>query len=216
MHRAPLLPLVRLAAPLLAVFAVTSAWAGIPGWVNSTAPDCITLVGSNGLVPAAGAGAFEVVVRDLANNTVAGIPVVIDLSPCADLELCADQMDPAVTVDCPAKTVRKLSNAAGVAQFTILGGSNGAGHASTLLNGGRIFVGGVLIKLPTVSALDLDGASGLGAGDLSAWLTDFGSGQPYGRSDYDCSGNLGAGDLSLWLSVFASGTITSSCGASCP
>ena len=90
MHRAPLLPLVRLAAPLLAVLVPTSAWAGIPGWVNSTAPDCITLVGSNGFAPAAGAGAFEVVVRDLANNTAPGVSVVVDFSNCLDLEICSD------------------------------------------------------------------------------------------------------------------------------
>ena len=51
--------------------------------------------------------------------------------------------------------------------------------------------GKVLIGSPTVAAYDLDGASGVGANDLSAWLTDFGSGQPYGRSDFDCSGGVG-------------------------
>jgi hypothetical protein len=100
--------------------------------------------------------------------------------------------------------------------FTLLGGSNGAGNASTLLGGGQIFANGSLLQHPTVSAYDLDGASGVGANDLSAWLGDFGSGQPFGRSDYDCSGNVGANDLSLWFNAFGSGTMVESCAASCP
>ena len=100
--------------------------------------------------------------------------------------------------------------------FVVLGGSNGGGNASTLLGGGKIFANGTLLQTPTVSAFDLDNAGGVGANDLSAWLTDFGSGNPYGRSDYDCSGGIGANDLSLWLGEFGNGTSASSCAASCP
>ena len=119
-------------------------------------------------------------------------------------------------VDAVNGRVTKVAGADGNATFTILGHSNGPGNASTLLGGGRIFANGTLIQSPTVSAFDLDGASGMGAGDLSAWLTDFGTGQPFGRSDYDCSGTLGAGDLSRWLTAFGTGTMAESCGASCP
>ena len=178
-------------------------------------PACISLVGTNGIA-AAPTGEFTVIARDLACNPLAGASVVIDLSACPDLFLCADQLDPAVTVDCANKTARKLTGADGSVRFTILGGSNGAGNAVTLLGGGRIFKNGGLIGAPTVSAFDLDGANGVGAGDLSAWLTDFGSGNPFGRSDYDCSGSIGAGDLSFWLSAFASGASTLSCASQCP
>jgi hypothetical protein len=193
---------------------IDTALAG-PGQ-NNTVPACISLVGSNAGAPAHGAGAFGVIVRDLANNPVAGANVVIDLAFASDLHLCADQMDPDVTVDCIAKTVRKLTAADGSAHFTVLGGSNGAGNASTLLQGGRVYANGTLIGAPTVSAFDLDGSSGVGANDFSAWLTDFSTGQNYGRSDYDCDGHLGANDLSLWLIVFGSGTMSTSCAASCP
>ena len=203
-------------APSLALAGSPPVQSSLPPCCTSTLPSCVSLVGANGIVPAAGAGEFEAVIRDLASNPVPGASVVIDFSNCLDLAICADQLDPDVTVNCLAKTVRKFTDAAGAVHFTILGGSNGAGQASTLLSGGRIFANGMLLAAPTVSAFDLDGANGVGAGDLSAWLTDFGSGQPYGRSDYDCSGNIGAGDLSLWLSMFASGTMTASCGTSCP
>ncbi len=40
------------------------------------------------------------IVRDLAINPIAGAHVVIDLSCCPDLHFCADQLDPAMDVDC--------------------------------------------------------------------------------------------------------------------
>jgi len=48
------------------------------------------------------------------------------------------------------------------------------------------------------------------------WLSDFGSGVPYERSDFDGSGTIGAADLSEWLGVFGAGGSAQSCGASCP
>jgi hypothetical protein len=157
-----------------------------------------------------------VIIRDLANNPVAGAFVVVDFSSCFDIAICADQLDPDATVNCAAKTVRKFSGVDGSVRFTILGSSTGSGSASTLLNGGRIFSNGQLVQSPTVSTFDLDGSSGVGANDLSVWLTDFGTGQPYGRSDYDCSGGIGANDLSLWLTAFGSGAMSESCASHCP
>jgi len=201
---------------LVLMVAITGiAGASPPSPANSTTPGCITLVGTAGGVPAP-EGQFQVVVKDLANNPVVGAVVSVDLLSCPDLHLCADQLDPNAVVDCVNKRVNKITDGSGSVFFTVLGGSNGAGNALTLLNGGRIYENGTLIGLPTVSTFDLDGQGGVGANDLSAWLTDFGSGQNFGRSDFDCSNGVGSNDLSLWLSAFASGTMTSSCAASCP
>jgi hypothetical protein len=130
------------------------------------------------------------------------------------LVLCADQLDPNVVVDCVHKTVTRISDANGGAVFTVLGG--GVGPAVSLLSAGHIFADGCLLQSPTVSAYDLDGSSGVGANDLSIWLGDFGSGNPYGRDDYDCSGNIGANDLSFWLTAFGSGAMSVSCASHCP
>jgi len=200
---------VALASPALAIHSE-------PSPANSTAPECIWLVGAHAGVPDLAAGQFVVIYRDLANNPIANANVVIDLSGAPDMSVCADQLDPEVVVDCANKTVSKHTGADGAVHFTILGGSNGGGNATTLLLGGKIFANGTLIKQPTVSAFDLDGSGGVGANDLSAWLTDFGSGNNYGRSDYDCSGAIGANDLSFWLTVFGSGTMTESCASRCP
>ena len=209
--------LVRKATLLTAagLLVASAAMAGVPSPTLSTTPSCITLVGSLSGTPDA-AGQFTVVVRDLAGNPLNGASVVIDLSNCLDLAICDDQLDANALVNCGAKTTRKFTNALGSVTFIVLGGSNGGGNASTLLGGGRIYANGTLIQSPTVSAFDLDNAGGVGANDLSAWLGDFGAGQPFGRSDYDCSGNIGANDLSLWLGEFGLGTSASSCAVSCP
>lgn len=194
----------------------SAAMAGVPSAANSTTPACVTLVGSVGGVADAAAGQFTVIVRDLANNPLNGASVVCDFSSCLDIAICQDQLDANALVNCGAKTTRKFTDALGHVTFTILGGSNGAGNASTLQNGGKIFANGTLIQQPTVAAFDLDGTNGVGANDLSAWLTDFGTGNPYGRSDYDCSGGVGANDLSFWLTEFGAGTSANSCTVSCP
>jgi hypothetical protein len=74
----------------------------------------------------------------------------------------------------------------------------------------------VLLASPSVASFDLDGVSGVGAGDLSAWLQDFASGGDWARSDYDGDGRIGAADLSAWLTVFAAAGSVQSCAASCP
>jgi hypothetical protein len=201
---------------VIAAFALpTIAHASPPSPANSTTPLCISLVGSKGSVPAP-IGQFTCIIRDLANNPVVGAVVVIDLSSCPDLFICAEQLDPAATVDCVHKTVTKLADANGSVNFTILGGSNGGGNAVTLLGGGRIFENGTLIQNPTVSAYDLDGSGGVGTNDLSAWLGDFGSGVNYGRSDFDCSTNIGANDLAFWLTAWGSEAMVTSCVSHCP
>ena len=209
--------LVRKAALLTAagLMIASAAMAGVPSPGNSTTPACITLVGNAAGIPDA-TGTFTVTVRDLANNPLNGASVVVDLSGTTDLRICSNQLDAGALVNCPAKTTRKFTNALGQVTFIVLGGSNGAGNATTLIGGGRIYANGVLIASPTVSAYDLDNSSGVGANDLSAWLGDFGSGSPFGRSDYDCSSTIGANDLSIWLTAFGSGSSTTSCAVSCP
>jgi hypothetical protein len=202
----------------LALVAASTPAAAEPSPSNSITPPCISLVGTSGTIPAHAAGAFQVLVRDLANNPIAGAHVVIDLSSCPDLHLCADQLDPAMDVDCANKRVGKFTSAAGTVTFTLLGGSNGAGNAVELLAAGKIYEDGTLIGSPTVSTFDLDGAGGVGINDLSVWLTDFGTvGAPaFGRSDFDCSGGVGINDLSVWLTAFGTGAQIESCGAICP
>lgn len=191
------------------------AAAGVPSPANSTAPACVSVVGQSLGLADSVAGKFSVIVRDLANNPLNGSSVVIDFSNDADIKICNPQLYPNYTLNCAARTVRANTDASGTVSFTIVGG--GTGSASVLSGSGvKIFADGVLLRNSSASAYDLDGIGGVGTGDLSQWLTDFGSGFAYGRSDYDCSGGIGTGDLSLWLTVFGAANSTASCSATCP
>jgi len=209
MRRSTLLLVIGAVIPSIAL-------ASPPVGPNSTFPACISLVGSTQGVAATAIGQFHVVVRDIANNPISGVVVTIDLSQCTDIHLCGDQLDPGLTMNCGFRQASRVTDASGSAPFTLLGGSNGAGNATGYALSGRVLVGGTLLGNMTVSAYDLDGSGGVGANDLSAWLGDFGSGLPYGRSDYDCSGGIGANDLSLWLDAWGSSTMSESCTYNCP
>ncbi len=192
---------------------VPCARAGLPPTFNATLPPCIRLVGSDG-VQASPSGAFQVVVRDLANNPMPFVAVVVDLSGAPDLRMCGDQLDASLTLDCAHAKVSALTDANGIARFTLLGG--GFGPALTIGYPAQFYCQGILLGSVPVSSYDLDGQGGVSANDLSVWLAEFASGTPYVRSDFDCSGDVGANDLSFWLAAFASGTQIGSCGSTCP
>jgi len=207
---------IALAAGVLLVAVAATARADVPSAANSTAPSAIRLVGSLSGMPDSQFGEFLVVVRGWANGLKNGAVVVVDFSQCPDVVICADQLNPNATVNCGAKTTRVLTNALGEARFTILGASTGASNAASVDSCVKISANGTLLRTARFATFDLDGSGGVGAGDLSVWLADFASGQPYERSDYDGDGHVGAGDLSEWLTVFGAGGSGQSCGASCP
>src|SRR5689334_12971543 len=178
---------------LLALPAITQA--GFPIGGNSTVPACISLVGTNGAGVPDPVGAFTVVIRDLANNPIAGALVRVDLSGATDLRLATTQQAGLTVVStCGAMYVEGLTDANGQITMTLVGSSNAAGGVSSLDNG-RVYADGVLQASPTVSVYDLDGHDGVGSNDFSLWFGDFASGSTHGRSDYDCSGSIGANDL---------------------
>ena len=195
--------------------AASASFAGVPSPANSSVPACVPLVGSS-LGVADPAGLITITVRDLANNPLSGASVVIDASGAADIAICADQLDAAALVNCAAKTTRKFTDALGQVTFTVLGGSNGLGNASSGMNAGKIYANGVLIGSPTITSVDLDGASGVAGNDLAVWLGDFGTLNAYGRSDFDCSGAIGGNDLSVWLVAFGNLASGESCVTACP
>src|SRR5215831_1901193 len=80
----------------------TNSRAGGPSPSLSTTPGLIRLVGASAGVPDAAHGQFTVVARDPASNPLNGASIVIDLSNCPDLALCADQMDDNALVNCGA------------------------------------------------------------------------------------------------------------------
>jgi hypothetical protein len=193
---------IRVALLTLAVTAALTALTAEParaGGVNSMLSECpsfIRLVGSQAGVPDSAAGRFQVIARDTGRNPMGGIRVWIDFSACGDIVLTSDPLDPRLEVDCASHTIRATTDAAGVATFTLLGHSLAAASA-----GGTALViaDGIPVGFPRVAVFDLDGRSGVDAGDLSVWLGDLGKHDGRARADYDGDGQVTAVDLALLL-----------------
>jgi len=183
---------------------------------NCTVPSAVRAVGTANGVPDRTAGEFLIVIRDFVNTPTPGALVVIDLSGAPDVVLCTDQLDANEVLNCGAHTVAKSTDALGQARFTLLGSSTGANDVPSPGWPARVFANGVLVRELSVSAFDLDGSQGVGGGDLSVWLSDFGSGAPHPRSDYDGTGDVSAADLAEWLTAFGSSASSESCRAACP
>jgi hypothetical protein len=195
-----------------------AAMAGVPSAANSDKPTFIRLVGQVSSVADTAGGKFTITVRDIANNTITGSNVVVDLSGCVttDIKLANNHFNPNYTLNCTNKTVSAFTNNAGVVAFTLLGNSF-ATALHTGLGCARIYADGVLLSSPTVSTFDLDGAGGVAIGDLSVFLGDLGAGIPYReRSDYDASSTVAIGDLSVWLGRLGSGKSSGPTTVACP
>lgn len=212
MRRPLLLVLALLAIASVPAGAQIICLQGCPQVNNSIVPSCIMLVGHDGNGVPDPAGRFSVIVRDLANNPVPGTVVRIDLTGASELHLCSTQ-SPGLTVSAVPGNMWVQRPADATRTFTadLLGGSNGTGNATTPLHGGRVYANGVLIGLPTVSAVDLDGSGGVGINDLASWLFDFGTGNAYGRDDYDCSESVGINDFSMLLFSYGGAQSIASC-----
>ena len=206
----------------LSVLACTSAWAQ-PSPITSTVPNCVMLVGTNGFVPDP-AGQVTVVVRDANSNVMPNVGVIFDLINVPDIEICPNQPAGQTATCAPGvRRVCRVTDAFGVANFIVYGKSVGPAIAQSAL--GEIWanstascvLGGGSVQLTTVSvsAIDLDGVGGVGANDLSVWLADFSTGDPWTRSDYDCTGNVGANDFSIWLTLFGLGGSGVTCAVGC-
>jgi len=220
-----------------------AAIASVPSPNNSTITNIVRLVGAN----AAGTivdpvGTYTVVIRDLANNPVQNSSVVIDFSLCGtfDTNMGTIQNHPGVTLDCPTKTVRGLTDATGTFSFRIRGGAHNTGNlAGNSTPCGRVFADGVIMKATAtipgvgsatnigtngiiVSTYNEDGAfnfSGVTPLDLSAFAGDFFSPNYYTRSDFNGDGIKSPLDLSnmagVFFTMFSSTSVTGS-AAYCP
>jgi len=152
--------------------------------------------------------------------------VVIDFTECMpDIRLCSVQTGVHAT-SCEEKYVQGISDASGVATFTIVGGANNAagnapGYTGTslcstqqTLGCAKVYADGILVGVVAVAAYDQNLSGGVNPADISAWLGDA-FGDFHGRSDFDGDGALTPSDLSRLLQVALAAGSTSSCGAYC-
>ncbi len=217
MRRVPHITVFVAAIGLLVAIRLPVARASPPMPQSSTVPPMLLVVGTDGAGHPDPAGAFTVVARRLSGIPVAGASVDLSFSDCPDLKICTDQRASNVYVDCVNKIVRGIADMNGSVTFYVLGcARNFGGSPGALDSTLKVFANGVLLRTVRVAILDQVGCDGVDTGDLSAWLTDFFSGQPYARSDYSGDGVVDTGDLALWLDrFFAAGSVLGG-GATCP
>ena len=207
------------AVPLLLVLALaaTAARAGVPDPASSTWPHHVLLVGTdaNGVADPAGRMGFTICRAGCFVHSGYAM-IVFDFSQCPGVQICAQQPDPDVHVDCPTHTVRTFADGSGHANFAIVGRVDRSVPGSHVPSCQLIVDGRPFGTLP-VAAIDQDGG-GVGPPDNSLWQRDFFSSQYWERSDFDGDGTLGPADLSLWTTLFfASGSILGcSGGSACP
>jgi len=204
-------------ALLLAVCGLLSAGvavAHVPDPANSECPSaCLKVVGHDGSVgdPIA---EYCVTVRDFNNLPIENSSVVIDFSDC-DLQLCIDQLDAGVIVDCVSQTVRKLTDASGVACFRVIGKSRpGLGCTGGPKPCANIFADGVFLCAVYTPTYDLinDTAAGVGGNDFSEFLhLFFDCGAYLTRIDYNCDNQITGDDFSEFLAVFYAGASAANC-----
>lgn len=182
---------------------------------NNTIPLQILIVGrdaNNGVDPR---GSFSITCRDFANVPTPGVKLRVLFPPASGARLCATQVASITAMQCDqaGSWVEGVSDQSGHWSATIAG----CGATDASQGYAQIYGNGVLWGYARVAILDLIGCDGVGANDLSQWLTDFYQGAYLPRSDYDASGQIGANDLSEWLTAFGTAASAVGCGASiCP
>lgn len=205
-------------ALLSACVTLSAAETRVPDGPNSSLPLGILLVGeSAGITDPA--GEFTVVIRDLANNPMAGVAVLVDFGQCGtDMGICTVPGLPGEQVSCLPPGVVAITGITGTAHFAIRGGSRTL-DPSTVGSCARVWADGVFVGSLSVGAFDLNGQGGVGPPDISRWLSDYFKSATifinYSRSDYDFNGTLGSADLALLLRASLRGHSAGSCSSYC-
>jgi len=203
-------------AMLLAVcglLAASAAVAHVPDPANSTCPaPAIKVVGTDGTVGDP-LGAYTVTIRDFNNVPIENSSVVIDFSN-SDVQLCTDQKDPDVIVDCVSQTVRKLTDVNGHATFRVVGKRRNVDCAAAAPTGVQVFADGVFICGLFSPVYDLVNESGVGmsGNDLSMFLHLFlDCGHYLTAIDYNGNTVQDGDDLSQFLAGFFGGGSVQNC-----
>ena len=174
----------------LLALAVSLAAGGVPSAANCTLPACMALC-PLGDMP------FDVTIRDVANNPIAGAVVTLDFSGCPNgAFICSPGLptDP-YTIDLVGRKLTMSTDAAGNASFHArVGGTGPAGCAA-------VFASGVLLRNYALASPDQNGNGVvllfLGS-DLPTFTAKVGLADP--TADFDCSGGPVDGNDQLILS----------------
>ena len=213
--------LATLTAVLIALAAQANpACCGLPkpDPANAECPGpCIKVVGHDGAVGDP-IDQYCVTLRDFNNVPVPNSTVIVDFSNC-DIQLCADQKDPGVVLDCVLQTLRKISDANGVACFRVIGRHRNMGCAPKPIPCVEVFWEGTFICALYAPVFDLVNEPGVGLSgtDLSEFLhLFFDCGVYLSAIDYNCTDSIDGDDLSQFLTAFFAHGSVLGCDSKCP
>jgi hypothetical protein len=176
--------------------ATPSARAAVPSPQNSTVESCLR-------VCPAGDIHIRVVVRDLANNPIAGSSVLLDFCSCPFITLCPLLGGEPYAPSGPCGVVM-LTDAAGVAEFPLRAGGVCVGTVNVYADGVN------LAQRGHVASPDQNGDLTVNGTDQA--LLNAKLGGPYDpTADLNCSGALEAGDQAV-----QAGHLGHSCAAVVP
>jgi hypothetical protein len=189
-----------------------------PDPANAECPGpCIKVVGHDGAVGDP-IGQYCITLRDFNNVPVPNSTVIVDFSNC-DIQLCADQKDPGVIVDCVSQTLRKFSDVNGVACFRVIGRRRNADCAPKPNPCVEAFWEGTFLCALYAPAFDLVNEPGVGLSgtDLSEFLhLFFDCGVYLSAIDYNCNDSIDGDDFSQFLTAFFAQGSVLGCDSKCP
>ena len=210
--------LVRKATLITAVglLAGTAAMAGVPSATTSTQPTGIALVGQTAGTPdGTSFGAAAYTIRDASSNPVPGSTVIMNFAACTDVKLCSITQPVSMSVNCAAKTVTGVTDAAGLVTFRVVGGGNLAG-VHTTAPCVSVTADGVPLNTVRAATFDMNGSSGVTLGDITLAKNDFTFNPTFTRSDFNKNGAVTLADITVIKVVFSAGGSAASCGTYCP
>jgi len=202
--------------PALCLGLASNANAKIPDPNNSDVPDHIVLVAREADGSADPFGTFTILVRDLSGDPQEYSNVVLYFRDCPDVRICSGQ-DPGLDVYCEGRAIRGYTGLDGRVTFRVIGCANNLGASPGATAAGvDVYADGVFLRTIRAAVLDENGANGLDGADLSLFLADYFSGQPFARSDFDGDGTVSGNDLSVWHAAFFGGNSVQSGTPTCP
>jgi len=197
--------MVRKALLIAAGFAVVAsvASAGVPDPRFSTVdPVAVGTNSGTATAQAAATPGFDVIVRDVSNAPLAGVTVTLNYAV-SGMKVYQTQ-NAGTTVNCPAKSISRVTNGAGQVTFGPRTGK--FNNANTV----EVSANGVVLGNVKGRSTDIDGIGGQTAlGDFALFSSAFGTVNP--QTDYDVSGGVtGLGDFGIFSTEF-SGVILTYC-----
>ncbi len=136
---------------------------------------------------------LTVTVRDIANNPVAGVPVMIDFSGCPGLRISGTQSYHGEISGCAMPWVLNYTGLQGRVSLVVVGSLQR--RVDQAQGCARVYADNYYVGAISVGVYDQNDAGGMSLADIGLFWSDLGSGTYHARSDLDGNGELTLADV---------------------